>query len=54
MKRNIFLIFILLFSMKIYSQDIGKINIEEYKLDKKITSILADEQKRKIKYLSTE
>ena len=45
MKKRIIIFLLVLLSVNLYSQDLTKINIEEYKLDPKITSILVDEIK---------
>ena len=45
MKRRVLIFLIALFYAHLYSQDITKIKIEEYKLDPKITSILVKEAK---------
>ena len=45
MKKSIFVFLLVLISFNLYSQDLTKINIEEYKLDSKITSILVEETK---------
>lgn len=43
MKKSIFIFLLVLISLNLYSQDITKINLEEYKLDSRITSILVEE-----------
>jgi len=45
MKKSIFIFLLVLISFNLYSQDLTKINIKEYKLDSKITSILVEETK---------
>lgn len=42
MKNKIFCILIFILSLNAYSQDITKINIQDYKLDSKITSLLRE------------
>ncbi|MBP5464046.1 MAG: hypothetical protein J6Y13_02590 [Treponema sp.] len=43
MKRLCFCLLACVFAVSLYAQDIAKIKIEDYKLDARITSILADE-----------
>ncbi len=54
MKKSIFVILLLLISLNLYSKDLIKINIEEYKLDSKITSILVDNTKNEDFYIYQE
>ena len=45
MKKRIIIFLLVLISLNLYSQDITKINLEEYKLDSRITSTLVEETK---------
>lgn len=45
MKKSIIIFLLVLISLNLYSQDITKINLEEYKLDSRITSTLVEETK---------
>ncbi|MCI5666596.1 MAG: hypothetical protein MR353_07525 [Spirochaetia bacterium] len=45
MKKSIIIFILVLISLNLYSQDITKINLEEYKLDSRITSTLVEETK---------
>ncbi len=45
MKKIIFVFLLVLFSMNLYSQDLKKIKIEEYKLNPVITSLFVEETK---------
>ena len=45
MKKSICIFLLVLISLNLYSQDITKINLEEYKLDARITSSLVEETK---------
>ena len=46
MKKSIIIFLLILISLNLYSQDITKINLEEYKLDSRITSTLVEETKK--------
>ena len=48
MKKSIIIFLLVLISLNLYSQDITKINLEEYKLDSRITSTLVEETKIQI------
>ena len=45
MKKSIIIFLLVLISLNLYSQDITKIILEEYKLDSRITSTLVEETK---------
>lgn len=45
MKKSIFIILLVLISYNVYSQDLTTINLEKYKLDSRITSVLVEETK---------
>ena len=45
MKKIILMLLVLVASINLFAQDLRKINIDDYKLDAKITSILMNETK---------
>lgn len=45
MKKSFFIILLVLISYNVYSQDLTEINLEKYKLDSRITSVLVEETK---------